>query len=184
MSSLRCLPLLFLLPVLPARGQDVPSGPEKGKKAPALRVFDATGPNKDKDVDYVAQRKGRPTVYAFVRADRWDRPMARFLKALDRAVPRVSEKAAVVAVWLTDDVKKTREYLPIAQQSLQFTATTLTCFTGKKDGPPEWGINGDAHLTVVVVCEGKVVAAFGYRSVNETDVPAVRDALKRARTRK
>jgi hypothetical protein len=184
MPSFRGLPLLALLLALPVRGQDVVSGPEKGKKAPALRVFDATGPSKDKDVDYVAERKGKPTVYAFVRADKWDRPMARFLKTLDQAVPKVSEDAAVVVVWLTDDVKKAKEYLPVAQQSLQFAATALTCFTGKKDGPPAWSINGDAHLTVVVVHGGKIAATFGYRSVNETDAPAVRDALKKARTPK
>ena len=63
-------------------------------------------------------------------------------------------------------------------------ATALTCFTGNKDGPRDWNINGDAHLTVVVVHEGKVAATFGYRSVNETDVPAVRDVLKKAGTRK
>jgi hypothetical protein len=184
MNSLRWL-LGFPLLALPclAWGQDVVSGPDKGKKVPALKVFDATGPNKGKEVDYAAERKDRPTVYVFVRADKWDRPMARFLRGLDEAV-RPVEDASVVAVWLTDDPDKAKEYLPVAQQSLQLQATALTCFTGGKAGPEGWGVNADAHLTAVVTNKGKVGATFGFRSLNETDVPAVRDALKGVRQEK
>jgi hypothetical protein len=171
------LPLLWVLLTTLAAGQDVSSGPKKGEAVPALKVFDVTGPHKDKDVDYTAERKDKLTVYAFVQADQWDRPMARFLRKLDEAVQE--QDALVVAVWLTDDADKTKEYLPRAQQSLQLQATTLTCFTGDKAGPKGWGVNADARLTVVVADKHKVAATFGYHSVNETDVPTVRDALKK-----
>jgi hypothetical protein len=160
--------------------QDVVSGPDQGKKVPPLTVFDATGPNQGKELDYAAARKDKPTVYVFVQADQWDRPMARFLRKLDEAVRKESKDASVVAVWLTDSPSKTKEYLPLAQQSLQLQTTALTCFSGKKAGPGGWGINADAHLTVAVATKQKVTATFGYRSVNETDVPGVRDALKKA----
>ncbi len=181
MSSLR---FLWTLPVLCitalAWAQDVASGPERGKKVPPLTVFDATGSNQSKEFDYPARRKGKPTVYVFVQADKWDRPMARFLCKLDEAVRKVSKDGYVVAVWLTDDPGKAKEYLPVAQRSLQLQVTALTCFSGKKAGPDGWGINADAHLTVAVANRQKVTATFGYRSVNETDVPGVRDALKKA----
>ena len=61
----------------------------------------------------------------------------------------VDQDAAVVGVWLTDDSAKSKEYLPVAQQSLQFQATTLTCFMGEKAGPKGWNINADARATVV-----------------------------------
>src|SRR5262249_2585511 len=99
--------------------QDVTSGPEKGAVGPALPVFDATGPQKGKDVDYAAESGDRPTVYVFIQADKWDRPMARFLKRLDGAVQKEGDETSVVGVWLTDDPTKTKEYLPVAQQSLQ-----------------------------------------------------------------
>src|SRR5262249_41280613 len=121
-----------------AAAQDVVAGPEKGKAVPVLKVFDVTGPKKDKELDYAAERKARPTVYVFVRADKWDRPMARFLRELDKAVIKEGGDSAVVAVWLTDDADKTKEYLPRAQQSLQFEATALTCYTASKDGPAGW----------------------------------------------
>ena len=119
-----------LIVAWPATKQDVDSGPESGKKVPALKVFDATGANQDKEVDYVAECKDKPTVYVFVQADKWDRPMARFLRKLDESVRKESDDAYVVAVWLTDDADKTKTYLPRAQQSLKFQNTALTCFSG------------------------------------------------------
>src|SRR5207248_1050419 len=105
-------------------------------------------------------------------------------KGLDEAVPKVSDDAAVVAVWLTEDPAKTKKYLPQAHLSLQFQVTALTCFVGDKEGPKGWGLNADAHATAVVAARGKVAAVFGYGSVNETTVPEVRDALKRAQAEK
>lgn len=169
-----------LLLARPGMGQDVQSGPEAGKKVPVLKVFDATGPSKDKEVDYAAERKDKPTVYVFVQADKWDRPMARFLRKLDDGVTKQNADAYVVAVWLTEDVDKTKNYLPVAQQSLKFQNSALTCFTGEKAGPEGWGINADAHLTAVVANKGRVAKTFAYLSINETDAPAVQEALKKA----
>jgi len=160
--------------------QDVASGPSRGDKVPALKVFDATGEHKDKEVDYSAERKDKVTVYAFVKADEWKRPMARFLKGLDGEVKKDFADAYVVAVWLTDEADKTKEYLPKAQTSLSLEKTALTCFPGEKTGPTGWGINADAHLTVVVAVGGKVAAVFGYNTVNETDIKAVREAVEKA----
>ena len=47
---------------------DVDSGPEKGAKIPALKVYDCTGENKGKAVDYAALRKDKVTVYLFLPA--------------------------------------------------------------------------------------------------------------------
>jgi len=162
-----------------AAAQEIESGPPRGEKVPALKVFDATGTFKDRDVDYVAQRKDKPTIYVLIQADKWTRPMARFLKRLDDELKK-NEDAYLVAVWLTDDADKTKEYLPRAQQSLNLEATALTCFTGDKSGPKGWNVNDMAHITVVVAGKGKVAAALGYASINDTEVPRVLEALKKA----
>src|SRR5262249_11381473 len=109
MHSFRLVPLLCVLLTLYAVAQDVTSGPYNGKPVPVLKVFDATGPNKGKELDYAAERKDTPTVYIFIQADKWDRPMARFLKTLDQTVQK-EEETMVVAVWLTEDAEKTKEY--------------------------------------------------------------------------
>lgn len=177
MKTLLSVPLLALVCTL-ALAQDVASGPEQGKPLPPLKVFAVTGAQQGKEVDYAAERQGKPTVYCLLPADQLDRPLGRFLKTLDEALVKDDPAARIVAVWLTDNLDQTRTYLPQFQQSFQLQATALTCF-GDKAGPADWGINPDARLTVVVVREHKVVTTFGYRSVNETDVPPVREALKK-----
>jgi hypothetical protein len=168
----------LLVVALPAWGSDVESGPEKGAKVPALKVYDATGENKEKTVDYAALRKDKPTVYLFVAADKFDRPMNRFMKTLDGKVEKDFEDVSVVAVWLTENEEKTKEFLPRVQTSVNYEKTALTVFKGK-DGPKGWNVNSDAHLTAVIAHKGKVTARFGYHSVNDTDVPAVVKELKK-----
>ena len=178
---LRIAALLLLLSTLNASASaaDIVTGPAAGK-TPELKVFDATGPNTGSEVDYTADRKEKPTIYVFVAADKWDRPVARFLKELDKAVEKSGDDGYIVAVWLTDDVAKSKEYLPKAQMSLSFQRTALTCFPGEKAGPKDWNISGDAHLTAVVANKGKVLKNFGYVSINETDVPTVMEEFKKA----
>jgi hypothetical protein len=160
--------------------QDLVSGPEKGAKVPELKVFDATGPHKDKTVDYAAERKGQPTIYLFISAEKFDRPMNRFMKTLDATVKKDFAGVYVVAVWLTADADKTRTYLPKVQQSVQYEATALTYVAGAAEGPKGWHINADAHVTVVVASQGKVAATFGYQSINETETPRIKEALTKA----
>jgi len=184
MSLMRSHPLLaslFLAGVLLA--DETKSGPDKGEKVSALKVFAATGNHEGKDVDYAAERKDKPTIYIFVQADKWSRPMNRFLKTLDEAVHKDGE-AAIVAVWLSEKPEESKEYLPKLQNAVKYEATVLTCFTGEKIGPMGWAINGDARLTAVVANKGKVAATFGFQSINETDVRAVEKAWKRAKEEK
>jgi hypothetical protein len=168
----------FLLAIGAAALADVASGPKEGEKAAALPVYAVTGDPKEKDVDYITTRKDKPTVYVFVNQEKWGRPMFQFIKKLDELLPDVTEEAAPVAVWLTDKPDDAKAYLPKISQ--YFNGTSLTVFTGDKAGPKDWGINLDAHVTAVLVNKGKVVASFGYQSVNGTDAEGVRDSLKKA----
>ena len=153
---------------------EVMSGPKKGEKVAALKVYAVTGDPKDKEVEYAGLRKDKPTIYVFVSAKDFSRPMFRYLKKLDEDL---GDDGLVVAVWLTDDADKSKEYLP--KISTYFKGAALTVF-GKTDGPKDWAINPDAHLTAVVAHKGKVVKSFGYMSLNDTDVPEVVKTLKTA----
>lgn len=180
MPNLRMLAICGMLgSVLTLAAQDIASGPEKASAVPALQVYDATGPEKGKEVDYAKLRQEKTTLYVFIQADKWDRPMARFLRKLDESLPEKDQAGQVVAVWLTENVDKTKEYLPRAQESLKLQAAALTCFPGEPAGPKDWHINADAHLTVVAAQKGKVVGTLGYRSINETAVPEVLNLLKK-----
>src|SRR5262245_16307635 len=83
---------------------DVTSGPESGSAIAPLKVFAATGTHEGKELDIAAERKDKATVYLFIPNDKWDRPMARYLKTLDKELAGGKEKAEVVAVWLTDQL--------------------------------------------------------------------------------
>lgn len=174
------MPRRFLAVVLvvllgaPLAQAEVASGPKGGDTVAPLKVYAVTGDPKDKDVDYTDLRKDRPTVYVFVSAKEFDRPMFRFIKKLDEDL---GDEALLVAVWLTDDADRSKEYLPKIAQN--FKAAALTVFAGTA-GPKDWGINADARLTAVVAHKGKVVKSFGYGSLNETDVPEVVASLKKA----
>ena len=163
----------------PARG-DVDSGPMVGENVPELIVLPLTGPLDQKEQDYAAERKGKPTVYLLIPADKFARPVARFIKTLDGKAKDAGDEAYVVAVWMTDDQDKTKEYLPKVQQSLQLDNTALTVYPGGKGGPPSWGIHDNALLTAVTTDGEKATARFGFVSVNETNVPDVLAALKKA----
>src|SRR2546427_6888489 len=103
--------LAFVSFARPASAQ-VESGPRAGSKVAALKVITATGEGAGNEVDYAAERGVKPTIYIFVQADKWDRPTARFLRALDQELAKRSDDGQVIAVWLTDDVEKAKEYLP------------------------------------------------------------------------
>jgi hypothetical protein len=150
------------------------SGPKDGEKVAGLKAYAVSGDPKDKEVDYPQLRKDKATIYAFVSAKDFDRPMFRYLKKLDEDLP---EEALIVAVWLTDDADKSKEYLPKITQ--YFNRSALAVF-GEASGPKGWEINTDARLTAVVVHNGKVVKSFGYMSLNETDAPEVIKTLKKA----
>lgn len=180
-STLIAMVILTLASLPGSARAQIASGPEAAAKQETLKAFAATGDLAGKSVDFVAERKNLPTVYVFVRADQWSRPMARFLRTLDEEMAKGIEgakDARTVAVWLTEDQGKSKEYLPIAQQSVRFERTTLAVFEGDRFGPADWSVNSEAFLTAVVVKDGKVVKSFGYISLNETDVPEVVKALK------
>lgn len=86
-----------------------------------------------------------------------------------------------MAVWLTEKPDAAKEYLPKAQTSLSFANTSLGVFESEKSGPKDWGINVDAHCTVVVTHKGKVIESIPLQSVNETDVKQVVEALKKVK---
>jgi hypothetical protein len=179
MNRLLCVSAMLVLAL--ALRADITSGPKAGDKVEDFKVFGVVGAIEGKEGSYVQDRKGEPTVYVFVQQEHWSRPMARFLKALDKDVKAANEKAAVVAVWLTEKPEAAKEYLPKAQTSLGFTNTSLGVFEGEKIGPTNWGINADAHCTVVVTNGGKVVESIALESVNETDAKTVVEAVKKAK---
>ena len=169
-----CLLIALLIPSPQAWADgDMESGPKVGDKVPALKVFDVTGLHESEQVDYVAKRGDKPTIYLLLQAAEFSRPIARFMKAIDTALEKSELDAYQVAVWLTDDHEKTKEYLPRGQNSLKLQKTALTYYEGEKTGPENWSINDQAFVTIVVVDKNIVIDTFGYISINATVAPDI-----------
>ena len=175
-----CSVVVSLILVGSLHGEDVQSGPKAGDKVAALKVLAATGDNAGKEFDVADQRKDKATVFIFIDADQFSRPIARYLKVLDGAVNTIGNDVHIVAIWLTGDQEKTKAYLPKAQMSLSLEATTLAQFPGAKSGPEGWAINDRAFVTTVVANKEKVTANFAYVSVNDTEVRKVAAEIRKA----
>jgi hypothetical protein len=157
---------------------DVMSGPAVGTEVTELTVYGVTGDVQNEDVDFVAHREGKPTLYCFVPHAKWTRQAARLLKALDGRITEVGDDAAVVVVWLTENPEETKEYVPRAQQSLQFENTSMAVCTDDPLGPIEWAVNLDAEVTAIVTVDGEVKKTFGFVSANDTVADDVLEAFE------
>ena len=171
------LALVFTVAVTRA---DVESGPKAGEKIAELKVTNVVGEFEGKEVDFAKERKDAPTIYMFVNAEKFDRPMARLMKVLDGKIGDVDEKAKVVIVWVGGEEEAVKKRIPAINMSLKFEKSSLSMYTADKTGPNGWGLNSDAHLTVVVANKAKVEKSFAFTTVNETDEKDVTAALKKA----
>src|SRR5262245_44952085 len=104
--SRSCLILLIASSFLPATlHAQTSSGPSTGSKIEPLKVFAVTGDNAGEEIDFASKHAGKPAVFIFIQADKWDRPLGRFVKVLDQELSKDRTDVAAIAVWLTDDVE-------------------------------------------------------------------------------
>ncbi len=172
------LPIALVLLSTNLTSAAIESGPAVDSPLPELKADAVTGDDAGKKTTFTTTRKAKPTVYVFIRADKFARPIARYLKVLDKALAELGKDRHVVAVWITEDADKTREYLPKVQQSIKLEATTLALYAEDKNGPNARAINDRAHVTSIASDGTKVKARFAEQSFNETNVPEVTAALK------
>ncbi len=181
---MRIIPLLSVLALISlaslVHAAEIDSGPKPGEKVTPLKVHAIIGAVEDKEVDYAKERKDKPTVYVFVQSQWFDRPIGRYLMELDKKIGAIGKDAYIVAVWLTDDQQKTKDYLPRMNQSIKLANTALTCSLDGTTGPADWAINERAHLTAIVVKDGKVIERFSYQSPNDTAAAKVEEVVKKA----
>jgi hypothetical protein len=175
------LTMMVVLLVASACAGQSASGPATGSKVEPLKALAITGPDAGHEVDLAAGREKMATIFVFIQADKWDRPLARFLRTLDQELNQKRSDVSVFAVWLTSELENTKDYLPRIQGSLSLSQTTLAVFPASKNGPTAWSLSDSAHLTVVIADKAKVIASNGYRSVNELDVPPVLEKLPAAK---
>lgn len=172
MKACAALSAMLVLAGAIAVRADIQSGPDLNEKLPPLKVYVATGEHAEKTLDIAAERKEKPTIYVLIQAEHWARPLGSYLRRLDTEIAKKGDDVHIVAVWLTADEEKTKEYLPIARNAMKTKETTFVVYPDV-NGPDGWGINTTAHVTTVVAAKGKPIARFGHISVNATVAPEI-----------
>lgn len=149
------------------------SGPQKGEKTPGFKVVDVNGEHKGKEVDYVGEFAGAPTLLIFIHE--LTRPAAQLFRKLDEhAANRKGLRWLIVL--LTEDMNKTERYAPIMQGSIKLKGT-IGISTDGKEGPGSYGLNKDVSLTIVLAKDNLVVGNWAILSPNETDAPKITQAI-------
>jgi hypothetical protein len=165
--------LAFAALVLAAAAQDDKfSGPQKGEKTAAFKVFDVGSRS---EMDYVDQAKGAPMLIVFIHE--LSRPGAALMRALDE-VGQIKQVRGLRAcfVSLTEDRDGAERHLPQVVKALNLRCPIGISLDGK-EGPGAYGLNREVMLTILVARDNKVTANFAIVSPNETDAPRIKAAV-------
>src|SRR5687767_10891932 len=139
MNALKCFVAVMAMVLCSVTAEaQVTSGPNKGEVQPPLKVQVLGENDVFKEQDVAKVRADKPTIYLFIQAESWDRPMFQFIRKLDGLVKNLDENTRLVAVWVTDDNDKTKDYLPKIKK--YFEENLVTYFEGGKAGPDKWSI--------------------------------------------
>ena len=158
---------------------DVTSGPQVGDKLGDFKALGFSGPQADKEFQFLTQTKGKATLVVFVQ--KITRPALQFLRPVDDYAAK-EEKLTTHVVWLTGDkgdTDETKKFLERAKGSLNLQSPVSICLEGK-EGPAAYGLNDMAAITVLVAKDGKVVANFAYADPNGTVAKEVIAAAAKA----
>lgn len=160
---------------------DVASGPQVGDKLGDFKALGIFGPQADKEFQILTQTKGKATLVIFVQ--KITRPALQFLRPVDDHVAKEKEEIlSAHMVWLTADkggTDGTKAFLERAKNSLNLQTPVSICLDGK-EGPPAYGLNDMAAITVLIAKDGKVVANFAYADPNGTVAREVIAAVAKA----
>jgi hypothetical protein len=158
-----------------AAGGSLSSGPQVGDKLGDFKVHAFSGPDAGMEVKFLDKSKGGPALVIFVQ--KLTRPGFRLLRAVDEFAAG-EERLKTSIVWV-DEKEKADEYLKRAKNSLNFQSPVLIGLDGTS-GPPAYGLNDQAAVTILVARDNRVVANFALGDPNETDARKVIAAAKKA----
>lgn len=148
------------------------SGPQKGEKTPAFKVFDV---GSRQEADYIADGKGAPCVLIFIHE--LTRPGGALMRALDEyGQIKQGRGLRTQFISLSEDRDGAERHLPVVIKSLNLKCPLGISVDGK-EGPGAYGLNREVMLTILVARDNKVAANFAIVSPNETDAPKIKAAI-------
>ncbi|HUG92161.1 MAG TPA: hypothetical protein VML55_15075 [Planctomycetaceae bacterium] len=160
-----------------ASAADVKAGLKTGDFVDAFNVYDCTGEKKGETLCYRCRYGGRPVVSIFAR--KLDDKLMKLVQEVDAAVgEHKDEQLAALVVLLTDDPDAAEKDLVALAEKHKIKHTPLTTFDGEA-GPPEYKLNKDAEVTVLMWNQSKVKSNHGFEK-GQLDDKAIETLLKQA----
>ncbi len=147
------------------------SGPQKGEKLLPLKVTGVYDQEAGKELDYVAEAKGKPLLLVFVH--KLTRPsigLTRLLTSYCRE--NFGDRIQARVVWLDKDSSSAREYLTRARSSINLKVPVGISPDGE-EGPGSYGLNRQVTLTILTAKDDRVESNFALIQPGETDAPAI-----------
>ncbi len=159
-----------------ARADDPVSGPKVGEAAKGFEVEVATGDDAGKTLDLLKPLKAKPVLVIFV--SEMTRPGFGLLKLLDKyGRLRQPEGLEVVIVRVSDDAAGAAKHAKVLYD-LYDVKSTAGVARGGKAGPPDYGLNDEAQMTVILIDkEHKVLMNMARRAPDRQDFDEVRKAI-------
>lgn len=158
-----CAALLCVVMLNSARAEELKSGLQSGESVPPFHVKDVTGKSAGKSLCYRCQFGDRPVVNVFVRDTNCD-SFKKLAKKLDEQLQGDKEMRGFVVV-LTEDAEGTEKSLKEMAEKEGLKKLPLTMFSGKA-GPEGYKIAADAHITVMMWKDSKIVANHAFKAEN------------------
>jgi hypothetical protein len=168
-SILAVLTLLALTVRVQAQDK-VFSGPQVGEKITPFKVLAVTGPHAGKEIDYVTEFKGAPTVLLFFHGI--ERSMLPLVRVVDQYGAERKDALRTLMVFLTDDRVALEQRLPLVAQSMRAQAPVTISLDGA-EGPGNYGLNKKCLLTLIMAKDNKVTANFALVQPGIADAPKV-----------
>ena len=156
--------------------EQVFSGPQAGEKVTPFKVRGLAGEVAGKELDLVAQAKGKPLFLIFVHER--TRPSLGVTRLLmSYAATRGKDGLTSGVVFLSDDATDTETWVKRATAALP-AGVPLCISTDGAEGPGAYGLNRKVALTVLVAKDDKVTANFALIQPSiQADAPKILKSL-------
>ena len=156
-KELLWLALTFFAVASPLPAQEkIFSGPQPGEKLPPLKVRIVIGDKAGKEVDILADAKGKPTFLVFM--NEWNEEVAELMRVITLyAEQQEKPQLASAVVWLTPDPIDLGANLVRSRLNMPRKTPVGVSLDGL-EGPGAYGLNRRVQMTILVA-DGNVVTA-------------------------
>ncbi|MFQ5732928.1 MAG: hypothetical protein ACE5KM_13390 [Planctomycetaceae bacterium] len=150
------------------------SGPQPGERLTPFQVVQVTGPQSAKTVTLAGPKTKGPTMMVFLH--KLTEPAIGLMITLEWYAHKQKGLTSHF-IMLTKDKSKTEAQAKRWWRRPFFARSPMCISPDGEEGPGKYGLNRNAHMTVLIAKDNTVVDNFALLGPNNTDAPKVLAAL-------